>query len=89
MNVSFLPDGCDLGHKMTVRLRQLLPVITESVQTVLASLACMSPRSMHTERIASHHNPVADNHRTSKGEDTIEARLVVTLTGVSTAYFVP
>ena len=39
MNVPFLPDGCDLACKMTVRLRQLLPVTTGSVQKVLASLA--------------------------------------------------
>ena len=71
MNVPFLPDGCDLGCKMTVRLRQLLPVTTGSVQKVLASLACMSPHSMQTERIVSHHhNLVVDNHRTSMGEDT-------------------
>ena len=61
MNVPFLPDGCDLGCKMTVRLRQLLPVTTGSVQKVLASLACMSPHSMQTERIVSHHNLVVDN----------------------------
>ena len=58
MNVPLLPGGCDLGCKMTVRLRQLLPVTTGSVQKVLASLACMSPHSMQTERIVSHHNLV-------------------------------
>ena len=42
MNVPFLSDGCDLGCKMTVRLRQLLPVTTGSVQRVLVSLACMN-----------------------------------------------
>ena len=62
VNVPFLPDGCDLGCKMTVRLRQLLPVTTGSVQKLLASLA---PHSMQTERIVSHHNLVVDNHRTS------------------------
>ena len=40
MNVPFLPDGCDLSCKMTVSLRQLLPVTTGSVQKVLESLAC-------------------------------------------------
>ena len=30
INVPLLPDGCDLGCKMTVRLRQLLPVTTGS-----------------------------------------------------------
>ena len=89
MNVPFLPDGCDLGCKMTVRLRQLLPVTTGSVQKVLASLACMSPHSMQTERIVSHHNLVVDNHRTSMGEDTRNARLMVALNGVGTAYFDP
>ena len=89
MNVPFLPDGCDLGCKMTVRLRQLLPVTTGSVQKVLASLACMSPHSMQTERIVSHHKLVVDNHRTSMGEDTRNARLMVALNGVGTAYFDP
>ena len=90
MNVPFLPDGCDLGCKMTVRLRQLLPVTTGSVQKVLASLACMSPHSMQTEMIVSHHhNLVVDNHRTSMGEDTRNARPMVALNGVDTAYFDP
>ena len=53
MNVPFLPDGCELGCKLTVRLRQLLPVTTGSVQKVLASLACTSPHSMQNERIVS------------------------------------
>ena len=72
MNVPFLPDDCDLGCKMTVRLRQLLPVTTGSVQKVLASLACTSPHFMETERIVNHHNLVVDNHRTSTCEDTHE-----------------
>ena len=87
MNVPFLPDGCDLGCKMTVRLRQLLPVTTGSVQKVLASLVCMSPHSMQTERIVRHHNLVVDNHR--MGEDTRNARLIVALNIVGTAYFDP
>ncbi|KAI0241485.1 hypothetical protein LSAT2_025596 [Lamellibrachia satsuma] len=89
MNVPFLPDGCDLGCKMTVRLRQLLPVTTGSFQKVLASLACMSPHYMQTKRIVSHHNLVVDNHRTSMGENTRNARLMVALNGVDTAYFDP
>ena len=89
MNVPFLTDGCDLGCKMTVRLRQLLPVTTGLVQKVLASLACMSPHSMQTERIVSHHNLVVDNHRTSMGEDMRNARLIVALNIVGTAYFDP
>ena len=89
MNVPFLPDGCDLGCKMTVRLRQLLQVTTGLVQKVLASLACMSPHSMQTEGIVSHHNLVIDNHRTSMGEDTRNARLIVALNIVGTAYFDP
>ena len=89
LNVPFLPDGCDLGCKMTVRLRQLLPVTTSSVQKVLASLACMRPRSMQTERIVNHHNLVVDNHSTSMGEDTRNVCLMVALNGVGTAYFNP
>ena len=89
MNVPFLPDGCDLACKMTVRLRQLLPVTTGSVQKVLASLACLSPHYMQTKRIVSHHKLVVDNHRTSMGEDTRNARLMVALNGVDTAYFDP
>ena len=89
MNVPFLPDGCDLGCKMTVKLRQLLPVTTGSVQKVSASLAYMRPHSMQTERIVSHHNLVVDNHHTSMGEDTRNARLMVALNGVDTAYFDP
>ena len=87
MNVPLLPDGCDLSCKMNVRLWQLLPVTTGSVQKVLAFLACMSPHSMQTERIVSHHNPVVDNHRISMGENTRNTHLMVALNGVGTAYF--
>ena len=41
--VPYLPDGCDLGCKKTVIVRQLLPVTTGSAQKVLASLVCMRP----------------------------------------------
>ena len=34
MNVPFVPDGCDLGCKMPVRLQKLLPVTTGSVQHI-------------------------------------------------------
>ena len=45
---------------------------------------------MQSERIVSHHhNLVVDNHRTSMGEDTRNARLMVALNGVGTAYFDP
>ena len=87
MNVPFLLHGCDLGCMMTVRLRQLLQVTTHSAQKVFAYLACMSPHSMQTERIVSHHNLVVDNHRTSTGEDTRNSRLMVALNGLGTAYF--
>ena len=87
MNVPFLPGGCDVGCKMTVRLRQLLPGTTGSVQKVLASLACMSPHSMQTERIMSHHNLVVDNHRIRMGDDTRNVHLMVVLNGVGTTYF--
>ena len=81
MNVPFLPDGCDVGCKMTVT--------TGSVRKVLAPLDSMKPHSMQTERIVSHHNLVVDNHRTSMGEETRNARLMVTLNGVGRAYFDP
>ena len=42
MNVSFLPDGCDLDCKMTVRLRPILLVTPCLAQKVLASLASWS-----------------------------------------------
>ena len=50
-------------------------------------MTCMNPHFMQTERIVSHHNLVVDNHRTSLGEDTRTARLMLALNGVGTAYF--
>ena len=88
-DVPHLPAGADLGCSLSVRLRQLLPVTTGLVQKVLSAIATLSPHSMQTERIVSHHNLVVDDHRSSMNSDTINARLNIALNGVGTAHYDP
>lgn len=88
-DVPYLPTGADLGCSLSVRLRQLLPVTTGLVQKVLSAIATLSPHSMQTERIVSHHNLIVDEHRTAMNSDTINARLHIALNGVGTAHFDP
>ena len=85
-DVPYLPVEADLGCSLPVRLRQLLPVITGVVK-VLSAVATLSPHSMQTERIVSHHNLVVDDHKTSMNSDTINARLHIALNGVDTAHY--
>ena len=49
----------------------------------------LSPHSMQTERIVSHHNVVVDDHKTCMNSDTINARLHIALNGVGTAHYDP
>lgn len=87
--IPHLPTGSDLGCSLSVRLRQLLPVTTGLVQKVLSAIATLSPHSMQTERIISHHNLVVDDHRTGMKSNTINARLQIALNGVGTAHYDP
>lgn len=88
-DVPYLPAGADLGCSLSVRLRQLLPVTTGLVQRVMSAIATLSPHSMQTERIVSHHNLVVDDHRTVMKSETINARLHIALNGVGTAHYDP
>lgn len=88
-NVPYLPVGADLGCSLSVRLRQLLPLCTGLVQKVLAAIATLSPHSMQTERIVSHHNLVVDDQKTCMNSDTVNARLQIALNGVGTAHYDP
>lgn len=88
-DVPYLPAGADLGCSLSVRLRQLLPLSTGLVQKVLAAIATLSPHSMQTERIISHHNLVVDDQKTCMNSNTINARLHIALNGVGTAHYDP
>eukprot|EP00795_Rhopilema_esculentum_P005545 gene5545-biopygen530 len=88
-NVPHLPEGSDIGCKLSVRLRKLLPLTDGTVQKVLAAIGSMSPHSMQTERIVSHHNIIVEDSRTNMTEDTIKARLLIALNGVGTAHYDP
>jgi len=87
--IPFLPNGSDVGCGMSVRLRQLLPVCSGLVQRLLAAIATLSPHSMQTERIISHHNLIVDDTRTSMTSDTTNARLNIALNGTGTAHYDP
>src|SRR5271163_2401063 len=87
--IPYLPEGTDVGCFLSVRLRQLLPVCTGVVQRVLAAIATLTPHSMQTERIVSHHNLIMDDNRSCMAPETINARLHVALNGVGTASYDP
>ena len=87
--VPHLPEGSDIGCKLSVRLRKLLPITDGTVQKVLAAIGSMSPHSMQTERMVSHQNIIVEDSRTNKTEDTINARLLIALNGVGTAHYDP
>jgi len=88
-DVSFLPEGSDLGCTLSVRLRKLLRVTTGLVQKIFAAIATLSPHSMQTERIVSHHNMIVDDDRSSMNDATINCRLNIALNGVGTAFYDP
>ena len=49
----------------------------------------LSPYSMQTERIVSHHNIVASGARVSMTDDTIISRIFIALNGIGTAHYDP
>ena len=51
--VPHLPEGSDIGCRLSVRLRKLLPITDGTVQKALAAIGSMSPNSMQAERIVS------------------------------------
>ena len=66
-----------------------MPITDGTVQKVLAAIGSMSPHSMQTERIVSHHNIIVEDSRTNMAEDTINARLLYALNGVGKAHYDP
>jgi len=49
----------------------------------------MSPHSMQTERLVSHHNIIVSDSRTRMSEETINARLHLAFNGQGTAHYDP
>jgi hypothetical protein len=82
-------DTIDLGAKYSVRLRRLVGCTSGLLQKLLASILVLSPHSMTTERVISHYNQIKSPHRMSLHEDTMNARLYVSLNGVGTACYDP
>ena len=87
--VPYLPTGSDSGCTLSVRLRKLMQATTGLVQRLFTVIATLSPHSMQTERIVSHHNLIVDDSRSSLNDDTINCRLNFALNGVGTAHFDP
>ena len=58
-----LPAESDTGIILSNILRQLLPACqgTEAIGKVIGAVLTLTPHSMHTERIVSHHNTVCDS----------------------------
>ena len=55
----------------------MMPVSSGMLRKVLASMAALSPHSMQTERIVSHHNIIVDDYRSCLASETVNARSMV------------
>lgn len=86
-----LPTGSDTGVTFSNMLRQLLPVCqgTKAIGKVIGAMLTLTPHSMHTERIVSHHNTICDPRRSCLKESTINNRMMVALNGEGTSTFDP
>ena len=68
-------------------LKKLVPVTSGLIQKVLAGIMTLSPHSMQTERIVSHHNMIVDDNRNTMKQVTINAHLNIALNGIDTASY--
>ena len=76
-DVEFIPEGNDIGSNLSVHLGMLVPITTGIAHTIFAAIMSLSPHSMQTERIVSHHNIVASSARVSMTDDTIISRIFI------------
>lgn len=88
-NVGFLPETADCGAQLSVRLRKLLPLTQGSLRKCLASIFVLAPHSMQTERMVSVHNKIVTADRSNLKDTSVNARMLVALNGMGTAYWDP
>ena len=55
-NLSIFPANSDVGCTLDTKLRQMIPVCSETFQKVLISMYCLAPHSMQTERVVSYYS---------------------------------
>ena len=72
-------DATDRGVRYSNKLRKLVASTNGILQKLLASILVLSPQSMTTERVISNYNQVKSAHRMALQQDSINARLHVSL----------
>jgi hypothetical protein len=84
-----LNDTDDAGTKLGFRLRTIYQKSTGVLQFLLGSFLVVSPHSMGTERVVSHHNKLKSSHRESLTNETVNDRLIISVNGAGTASYDP
>jgi len=87
--IQTLDDKSDTGMRLSYRLRQMYTAATGILQFLLGAFLVVSPHSMGTKRVVSHHNKLKSIQRASLANDTINDRLVISINGTGTAAYDP
>jgi len=90
-DISGIPvlDTVDAGTKTNHRLRHLYAYSTGVLKFLLGSFLVVSPHSMGTERVVSHHNKLKSIQRASLSNETVNDRLVISINGGGTTGYDP
>lgn len=84
-----LDDADDAGAKLGCRLRKMYEKSYGVLKFILGSFLVVSPHSMGTERVVSHHNKLKSIQRSSLTNETINDRLIISVNGIGTASYDP
>ena len=87
--MEILPEGSGIGCNLSVPLRKLITTTTGIVNKMFAASMSLSPHSIKTGRIFSHHNIVASDSRISMTDAAINSRLFIALNGIAAAHYDP
>lgn len=82
-------DADDAGAKLSLKLRKMYQKASGVLKFLLGSFLVVSPHSMGTERVVSHHNKLKSIQRSSLTNETVNDRLIISVNGVGTARYNP
>lgn len=82
-------DADDAGAKLSCKLRRMFEKSNGVLKFLLGSFLVVSPHSMGTERVVSHHNKLKSIQRSSLANETVNDRLIISVNGKGTATYDP